>query len=93
MSWKTALPFPPRRAVALSALVSVAAGQLHAQTAPPAPRNDEQDQPVTLRAEEFVGRPDRELNLHRDVEVTRGATGITADTACYRRVEDEVTAD
>ena len=93
MSWKTAIPFPPRRAVALSALVSVAAGQLHAQTAPPAPRGDEQDQPITLRAEEFVGRPDRELNLHRDVEVTRGATGITSDTACYRRVEDEVTAE
>jgi LPS-assembly protein len=93
MSWMTALPFPPRRAVALSALVSVAAGQLHAQTAPPAPRTDDQDQPVTLRAEEFIGRPDRELNLHRDVEVTRGATGITSDTACYRRVEDEVTAE
>jgi LPS-assembly protein len=94
MSWTTALPFPPRRAVALSALVSVAAGQLHAQTAQPAPPHaNEQDLPVTLRAEEFVGRPDRELNLHRDVEVTRGATGITADVACYRRVQDEVTAE
>jgi LPS-assembly protein len=93
MSWMTALPFPPRRAVALSALVSVAAGQLHAQTAPPAPRTEDQNQPVTLRAEEFIGRPDRELNLHRDVEITRGATGITSDTACYRRVEDEVTAE
>ena len=45
-----------------------------------------------MRAEEFIGRPDRELNLYRDVEITRGATGITADTACYRQVEDEVTA-
>jgi LPS-assembly protein len=45
-----------------------------------------------MRAEEFTGRPDRELNMFRNVEVTRGATGITADTACYRQVEDEVTA-
>jgi LPS-assembly protein len=62
---------------------------------PPAqatPRPDERELPITMRAEEFTGRPDRELNLYRDVEITRGATGITADTACYRRVEDEVTA-
>jgi LPS-assembly protein len=112
MSWISALPFPPRRAVALSALVSVATGPLHAQTAPavasafarpavpaqlsgapPVSRADEQGLPVTMMAEEFTGRPDRELNLYRNVEITRGATGITADTACYRRVEDEVTAE
>jgi LPS-assembly protein len=92
MSWMTALPFPPRQAVALSALVSVAAGQLHAQNAPAAPAANE-DQPVTMQAEEFVGRPDRELNLYRNVEITRGATGVTGDTACYRRIEDEVTAE
>jgi LPS-assembly protein len=91
MSWITALPFPPRRAAALSALVAVATGPLYAQTAPAGSRNDD-DQPTTMRAEEFTGRPDRELNMFRNVEVTRGATGITADTACYRQVEDEVTA-
>jgi LPS-assembly protein len=115
MSWITALPFPPRRAAAFSALVAVAAGPLYAQTVqtppmpapaapaapappgvaplPPAPRTDEQEQPVTMRGEELTGRPDRELNLFRNVEIIRGATGITADTACYRRVEDEVTAE
>jgi LPS-assembly protein len=91
MSWITALPFPPRRAAALSALVAVATGPLYAQTAPANARNDD-DQPTTMRAEEFTGRPDRELNMYRNVEVTRGATGITADSACYRQVEDEVTA-
>jgi LPS-assembly protein len=91
MSWITALPFPPRRAAALSALVAVATGPLYAQTAPAVPRGDD-DQPTTMRAEEFAGRPDRELNMYRNVEVTRGATGITADTACFRQVEDEVTA-
>jgi len=105
MSWITALPFPPRRAVALSALVSVATGPLFAQTvpagapaartaaSPPTSRADDQDLPTTVRAEAFDGRPDRVLNLHRDVEITRGATGITADTACYRRIEDQVTAE
>jgi LPS-assembly protein len=100
MSWITALPFPPRRAFALSALVTVATGPLHAQTAPagasnavPASaRTDEQDLPITIRAEEVTGRPDRELNLYRNVEITRGATGVTADTACFRQVEDEITA-
>jgi LPS-assembly protein len=100
MSWITALPFPPRRAVALSALVTVATGPLHAQIAPAgapagnaaASRPDEQDLPIKMQAEEFTGRPDRELNMYRNVEITRGATGITADTACFRQVENEVTA-
>jgi LPS-assembly protein len=95
MSWITALPFPPRRAAALSALVAVATGPLYAQTAPAsssAPQRNDDAQPTTMRAEEFAGRPDRELNMYRKVEVTRGATGITADTACFRQVEDEVTA-
>ena len=93
MSWFTALPFPPRQAVAFSALVTMASGPLHAQTAPAMPRADENDLPVTVRAEEIGGRPDREINLNRDVEITRGQTKMTADTACYRLVEDEVTAN
>jgi LPS-assembly protein len=92
MSWFSALPPSRQRAFALSALVTVAAGPLHAQTTPPNPPTDDQDVPVTVRAEEISGRPDRQLNLERNVEITRGATGITADTACYLRVEDEVTA-
>jgi LPS-assembly protein len=76
----------------LSALVTVASGPLHAQVAPPAPPPDEQELPVTVRAEEIGGRPDREINLERNVEITRGQSKLTADTACYRLVEDEVTA-
>lgn len=71
MSWFTALPFPQRRAVALSALVTVASGPLHAQVAPAAPPVNEQDLPVTVRAEEIGGRPDREINLNRNVEIDR----------------------
>jgi LPS-assembly protein len=93
MSWFTALPFPRRRAVvALSALFTVASGPLHAQVAPATSHADEQDLPVTVSAEEIDGRPDREINLKRNVEITRGQSKLTADTACYRLVEDEVTA-
>jgi LPS-assembly protein len=45
-----------------------------------------------VRAEQITGRPDRQVNLDGDVEITRGGTGLTADTACYYRVPDEVTA-
>jgi LPS-assembly protein len=93
MSWFTALPLSRKSAFAMSAFVSVAAGPLHAQTAPAQKAQDaDQDQPVTMRAEEISGRPDRQLNLNRDVEIIRGETGLKADTACYMRVEDEVTA-
>ena len=91
MSWFTALPFPQRRIVALSALVTVATGPLHAQNAPGA-APDEDELPITVRAEEITGRPDREINLNRNVEITRGQTGLKADTACYMLVPDEVTA-
>lgn len=93
MSWFPALPPSHRRAFALSALASAVAGTVHAQGAPPAARVNEQDLPVTVRAEEISGRPDREVNLVRDVEVTRGQTRLTADTACYRMVEDQITAE
>jgi LPS-assembly protein len=92
MSWFSALPPSQRRAFALSAIVTVATGPLHAQVLPPRPHVDDPDAPVKAQAEEITGRPDRDIQLERNVEVTRGATGFTADTACYRRVEDEATA-
>jgi len=92
MSWFTALPFPQRQAFAFSALVTMASGPVYAQTAPATPHADEQDLPVTVRAEEIGGRPDREINLNRNVEIERGQMKMSADTACYRLVEDEITA-
>jgi len=99
MSWFSAHPFPPRQALALYVLASAAAGvalPLHAQDVAPTPQSsssrDEQDLPITIRAEEISGRPDRQINLERNVELTRGQTRLTADTACYLRVEDQVTA-
>lgn len=90
MSWFTAQPFPPRQVLALYALVS-AAVPVYAQDAPAAPQNED-ELPLVIRAEEIGGRPDRRIDLNRNVEITRGQSGLTADTACYLRVEDEVTA-
>ena len=83
MSWFSAHPFPPRQARALYVLASAAiatSAPLYAQTVPPAPHPDEQDLPITIRAEDISGRPDRQLDLKRDVELTRGQTRLTADT-------------
>lgn len=91
MSWSSRQPFPPRQVLALYALVSATAAPAFAQSVPPAPQAEE-DLPVVIQAEEIGGRPDRRLDLNRNVEITRGQSGITADTACYLRVEDEVTA-
>lgn len=88
MSWLTAHPFPPRQVLALYALVSAAMPAYAQNAAPPS----EDELPITLLADEIDGRPDRRLDLSRNVEITRGQTGLTADTACYLRVEDEVTA-
>ncbi|WP_137174574.1 LPS-assembly protein LptD [Massilia sp. HP4] len=91
MSWSSRQPFPPRQVLALYALVSVTAVPAFAQGVPTAPQAED-ELPVTIQAEEIGGRPDRRLDLNRNVEITRGQSGITADTACYLRVEDEVTA-
>jgi LPS-assembly protein len=89
MSWFSA-PLPSQRWVyALGALVTVTSGPLHAQKRA---KVDDPDAPVIVRAEEIIGRPDREIRLLRDAELIKGQTRMTADTACYRAVEDEVTA-
>ncbi len=88
-------PAPPpsqRWAYALSALVTVTSGPLHAQTAQKRVKVDDPNAPVIVRAEEITGRPDREVNLERNAELIKGETRMTADTACYKVVEDEVSA-
>jgi len=91
MSWSSSQPFPPRQVLALYALVSVTVAPAFAQAVPAAPQAEDA-LPITIQAEEIGGRPDRQIDLNRNVEITRGQTGMTADTACYLRVEDEVTA-
>lgn len=98
MSLFAALPLSRTTAVVLGALATFATGPLLAQTvsakaskSASRPANEE-DQPVTIRAEEITGRPDRQLDLNRDVELTRDGTGITADKGCYLMVPNEVSA-
>jgi LPS-assembly protein len=87
-----AITAPRARAFALTAMAAAVAGVAHAQS--PAPKHPPEDPnaPVVVRAEEITGRPERQVNLERDVEVTRDQTKLKADSACYRAVEDEVTA-
>ena len=92
MSWFPA-SFPSQTWVyALGALVTATAGPLHAQNAPKRVKVDDPNAPVTIRAEEITGRPDRELNLARDTEIIKGQTRMTADTACYKAVEGQMSA-
>jgi len=96
MSWFLAPPSKQRWAFALTALVAASAVPAHAQTAPAGgkgtPRAEDPDAPVTMRAEEITGRPERELVLQRDVEIVRDKMRVTADSACYRQVESEIEA-
>ncbi|MFC0130992.1 OstA organic solvent tolerance protein [Massilia eurypsychrophila] len=95
MSWFSSPPSSPRWAYALTAIVTVTSGPLHAQNAQSAQIGaevDDPDAPVILRAEEITGRPDREINLERDVELIKGATRMTARSACYKVVDDVVKA-
>jgi LPS-assembly protein len=81
---------------AFTTVVTIAAvPALHAQvhqTATKQPRVDDSNAPANLQAEQMTGRPDREIVMERDVEITRGAMVLHADRATYRVVEDEVEA-
>src|SRR6476469_7390267 len=92
MSWFSATPPSQRWAYALSALVTASAVPAFAQVPPKKPRVEDPNPTVYIQAEEITGRPDREINLDTDVELVRGETRVTADTACFKQVENEVTA-
>lgn len=96
MSWFSASPPSQRWAYALSALVTATAVPALAQvpqvqTIKPV-RVEDPNPTVYVQAEEINGRPDREITLNRDVELVRGETRVTANTACFQLVENEVTA-
>jgi LPS-assembly protein len=60
--------------------------------AKPATGSSDANQPTTVRSEQMTGRPDREVDLDRDVELVRGNTIVKADKAIYRIIKDEVDA-
>jgi LPS-assembly protein len=94
----TGLPpfLKPRRLVhVLTAAFAAAAlpTLAFAQAAPGQAKTENKDAPTTLDAERMTGRPDREVRLERDAEITRGATNLKADRARYDIIEDEVEAN
>jgi len=94
MSRFPAFPQSQRLLRILTALLTAASlpTMASAQTNAKRAKADDNDAPATVSAEQMTGRPDRELILERDVEITRGAMTINADKATYRIVEDEVEA-
>lgn len=99
MSW-TSAPFPlTRLAYALGALGLLTSATVmtalpaHAQAGlRPARGVDDPNAPTVAEAERISGRPDREITLEKNAEITRGKTRMTADVACYNIVEDMVDA-
>jgi LPS-assembly protein len=95
MSWFSASPPSQRWLTTVSALVTATAVPALAQppqVAQKAPRLEESNPTVYVEAEEIDGRPDREITLRREVELLRGQTRVTADSACFNLVENQVTA-
>lgn len=78
----------------VTAVVTIAALPIasHAQAVAKRVRIDDSTLPANLQAEQMTGRPDREIIMERDVEISRGATVLHADHATYNVIEDEVEA-
>src|SRR5262249_33669877 len=95
MSWFSAPNNKHRWAFALTAIAAASStvcahAQAQAQKRPV--HVEDKNAVTTVRAEDISGRPEREINLERDVEVVKDKMRMTADAACFRQVEDEVEA-
>jgi len=94
MSWFSASPPSQRWAFAISALVAATTVPVHAQKAPRPVHVEDPDAPTVMTANSMNGRPEREINLDKNVVIERGkTTKMTADTACYKQVEDQFDAE
>lgn len=87
----------PQFAVPLRLTACFAAGvalcaSVSAQESPAPAAVSERDLPLTIKAERMSGRPDRELILEKNVEMTRGDLQIESDRAHYDIVDDKVDA-
>lgn len=94
MTWSPV--FPPSQRMLRAVTVVITALSVptaaFAQTTAKRAKVEDPDAPATLSAEQMSGRPDREVVLERNVEVTRGPTVVNADKAIYSVVEDQVDA-
>jgi len=90
-----ALPNTKRWAFALTAIAAATATvSAHAQThaTKRTPRVEDKNAVTIVNAEDISGRPERELRLLRDVEVVHDKTRVTADSATFMQVEQELEA-
>ncbi len=69
------------------------AGSAWAQQAWIATAVEGDEGPTVFEGEQLTGRPDREVKMQREVEITRGPTKVNADSVNYDIVEDRVDAD
>ncbi|MBC7499274.1 MAG: LPS-assembly protein LptD [Herminiimonas sp.] len=101
MTPSTVSPHIQRLLYVLAAVVAVAALPTFAHAQSPAPSQtvqkrgsaEDRNAPADVSAERMNGRPDRELELERNVEITRGSMRVTSDKATYSIVEDQIKAD
>ncbi|MFZ6726827.1 LPS-assembly protein LptD [Undibacterium sp. MH2W] len=56
-------------------------------------RQADKTAPVVVRAENVVGRPERDIHFENNVEIVKGSTTLTADKANYLYLEDEFNAE
>lgn len=93
MTRRPRFSLPGRLVCTLTVALSAASLPLYA-AAQSAPRHppDDPNAPTNLGAERLTGRPDREVILERDAEVSRGGTTLNADRATYDVVDDRVKA-
>ncbi|MEO0317196.1 MAG: hypothetical protein RL404_873 [Pseudomonadota bacterium] len=83
----------PRKTLLSVAISLMIAGPACAQQPWIATAVDGDEGPVVLQGEQLSGRPDREVQLERAVEITRGSTVVNADTVHYDIVDDRVDAE
>lgn len=78
----------------LSVLVATLfGGSALAQQGRPVDRLQEEEAPTVVEGEILSGRPDREVRVQRDVEITRGTTVVNADDINYDIVDDSIDAE
>jgi LPS-assembly protein len=81
------------RTALAACVLAVFARPGHAQQNWLADKLSQDDAPTIIEGEQLTGRPDREVRLQRQVEVTRGQTVVNANQVYYDIVDDRVEAD
>ena len=76
----------------LSLLMAAAFAHAHAQQSWVAGKLQGDEGPTVIEGEQLSGRPEREIRLQRQVEISRGQTVINADEVRFDVVDDRVDA-